>query len=79
MTNQVITIKVSGIRCDNKDCNYEDNTVTRLNYPEYIDKPCPKCGDILLTQKDFEAFASIENMVADFNLDMSDNLLRKKD
>ena len=46
---------ISGIQCDNKKCDYDDKEVARETYSEYVNKPCPKCGENLLTQEDFEA------------------------
>ena len=37
------------IQCDL--CDYYKEGVEFSEYPEYIDKPCPKCGASLLTQK----------------------------
>lgn len=44
-------ITLKGIKCDY--CDYRDDEVKSLDYPEYIDKPCPKCGHNLLTKKDY--------------------------
>jgi len=43
------------ITCDNPDCNYEvapfNNSDKYLVY--FVDMPCPKCGQNLLTKEDF--------------------------
>ena len=41
-----------GIVCDNPTCDYEDNTVLVEDYKNWINKPCPKCGENLLTEQD---------------------------
>lgn len=44
------------IICDNKDCDYEILNETgdpNIDIKSYINKPCPKCGDNLLTEKDY--------------------------
>ncbi len=41
-----------GIVCDNPTCDYEDNTVLVEDYKDWINKPCPKCGENLLTEQD---------------------------
>lgn len=41
------------IVCDNTDCNYEIIFDKKLNLLEYIEKPCPCCGDNLLTIEDY--------------------------
>lgn len=70
-----ITITISGIKCDNEECGYIDNTVGRDNYPEYVNKPCPKCGSILLTQADYETVVQLEGIVADLDIDIPEDLL----
>ena len=50
MDNQV---RVAGIKCDNKACDYKDDSVRYEDYKEYVNKPCPKCGHNLLTKKDY--------------------------
>jgi uncharacterized paraquat-inducible protein A len=44
----------SGIVCDNPDCNYEDMTVSHTELDKWLNKPCPKCGENLLTEEDFK-------------------------
>ena len=36
-----------GIKCDNPNCDYKDMSV------RYLNKPCPKCGQNLLTKHDY--------------------------
>ena len=62
-----VTISISGIKCDNPDCDYLDDTVSKDNYPEYVDKPCPDCGTILLTQRDYDAVVLLEGTIIDIN------------
>lgn len=50
-----------GIVCDNPKCDYEDTTVTDDNYHEYVNKPCPKCGENLLTEEDYQ---TAKNLIA---------------
>lgn len=46
-------MKVTGIKCDNSNCNYHNDTATFEDYKNYINKPCPCCGENLLTKKDY--------------------------
>ena len=41
------------IVCDNTGCNYEIPFDEKLNLLEYIDEPCPCCGENLLTIEDY--------------------------
>lgn len=44
----------SGLVCDNAACDWIDPTVTFDNFKEWLNRPCPKCGENLLTQQDFD-------------------------
>lgn len=44
------------IVCDNKQCGYKIKSVTgdpNEDISEYLNKPCPNCGENLLTEKDY--------------------------
>lgn len=47
------TFIVSGLKCDNKDCDYKNDSIQFKDYKRYINKGCPKCGMILLTKKEY--------------------------
>lgn len=47
-------LKISGIKCDNEACDYRDDSVQFVDYPQWLDKECPNCGDNLLTQEDYD-------------------------
>ena len=38
-------VVISGIVCDNPKCDYRDDTVKFEDYPNYVDRPCPKCKE----------------------------------
>lgn len=50
----VLQFEDGGIVCDNESCDYEAMGVTFEQYPEWVNKPCPKCGDNLLTEEDYQ-------------------------
>ena len=59
-------ISISGIKCDNTLCDYRDDSVSVESYPQWINKPCPKCGENLLTEEDFrnaEMLLSIGHLI----------------
>jgi hypothetical protein len=39
--------------CDNEDCGYDIPFTEELNLLDFIDKPCPQCGENLLTKEDY--------------------------
>lgn len=60
--------KVNGIKCDNPDCDYTNRKVTLKNFEKYLNKPCPKCGCILLTETDYRAIKKILKMTKLINI-----------
>ena len=72
-----IEITQWGIKCDNPECEFVDNTVKFEQYPQYINKGCPHCGDNLLTKADYEnavALRSVANLINKFSPDELDKL-----
>lgn len=45
---------IQGIKCDNEECDYVDPTVQYEEYPNWLNKPCPMCGENLLTEKAYQ-------------------------
>ena len=45
-------LQLGGLKCDNPKCFYRDETIQISEYSEWVDKPCPSCGEILLTKED---------------------------
>ena len=66
---QPITATPKGIKCDNNECDYEDMSVDPADYPNWVNKPCPKCGSNLLTEEDFSLFKGIMEMIDNINKD----------
>lgn len=64
---QAIDYKIKGIKCDNPDCDFRDETVEYKDYKNWLNKPCPKCGSNLLTQKDLETIKAIIKLVKIIN------------
>lgn len=67
MTKKAIDINVIGIKCDH--CDYRKEGVKFEDYPQWLNKPCPKCGANLLTQEDLDSikmlfsFAELVNAI----------------
>jgi hypothetical protein len=45
-------IKISGLKCDN--CTWRNDSVPFSDYQACIGMPCPKCGNNILTQKEYD-------------------------
>lgn len=54
-----LSLDIKGIKCDNKNCDYDEPNVSAEDYHQWLNKPCPKCGTNLLTQADFKVVASM--------------------
>lgn len=54
MQQQNIEFNIEGIKCDNPTCDYKDMSVDYTDYPNWVNKPCPKCGENLLTEADYK-------------------------
>ena len=57
--------EVTGIKCDNVNCDFNDKNVVANNYHDWLNKPCPKCGHNLLTEEDYktvQVMIKISNM-----------------
>jgi hypothetical protein len=63
---QNIQLLESGLKCDNPKCDWEDRTIPHSDYEKCIDKPCPKCGENILTKEDYsnaKLFHSVVDLV----------------
>jgi|SaaInlStandDraft_4_1057021.scaffolds.fasta_scaffold107247_3 hypothetical protein len=57
------SIKISGIKCDNPSCDYTNEEVALDEYENWLNKPCPCCGENLLTEDDFNTVKLMVAMV----------------
>lgn len=48
-----IEMKIGGIKCDNPNCSFRDDSAKVEDYKKWLNKPCPKCGQNLLTEEDY--------------------------
>lgn len=73
---KLIQTQSRGIKCDAIGCDYRDENVTFADLPDWLEKPCPKCGASLLTR---EALAHAQAMqkAADLINDMAGTLIEK--
>ena len=62
-----------GIKCDNPDCDFKDDTVSIENYKDWLNKPCPKCGQNLLTKEDYNTVQQLLSAIDIVN-DLPPNL-----
>ena len=55
--------KAAGIKCDNPSCDYADWSVKQEDYKDWVDRPCPKCQQNLLTRSDYNFIRRLSIMV----------------
>lgn len=66
-------LKVEGIECDNTSCDYSITSIDLIEYERWVNKSCPKCGQILLTDKGFNLFKFLNATTSIANkLDIND-------
>ena len=49
-----IEMRVGGLVCDNTECDWEDMSIPEEDYPKWVNVSCPKCGENLLTEEDYQ-------------------------
>ncbi len=54
------------LKCDNEKCGYVES-VPMDKWMEYINKPCPKCGENLLTIEDYNNALQVMMMAGFIN------------
>ena len=60
-----IGIRESGLLCDNPNCDWVDETIKLHEMKNWVNHPCPKCGDNVLTESDY---ANVETVLMAVNL-----------
>ena len=58
-----ISVISSALKCDNPECDFRDDSVTFADIDNWVEKPCPKCGAILLTKEDYLAVKALHTTV----------------
>ena len=53
----------SGLKCDNPTCDWVDDSIKEEDYESYIDSPCPKCGENVLTREDYQNSLFLSSLV----------------
>ena len=59
------------VMCDNPNCDYkvinQTGQVDLEDLKKYINQPCPKCGENLLTQEDYDTTRRMLKMIGRIN------------
>ena len=62
------------IKCANADCSYIVKDIKGEQYCQWINKPCPTCGNILLTEDDYNDAKYLTQIVK-----LANSVLNEKD
>ena len=73
-----IEYQEKGLKCDNVECDFRDETIKSIDYEKWVNKPCPKCSDNLLTLQDFYNVRLLESVVRGIN-EIPQEKTKKKD
>lgn len=67
MEKKELNIELSGcgVFCDNEKCTWESPLVDRKQYIDWVNKPCPLCGENILTEQDYQQSKQME-VIIDF-------------
>jgi ribosomal protein S27AE len=60
-----------GLQCDNTECDWTSSAIKEEDMVNWIDKPCPKCGQNVLTQHDYNLHSKLLKAI-DFVNTLSD-------
>lgn len=52
---------MKGIKCHNEGCNFEDKDAL---LEEWVNKPCPTCNEIIMSEQDFSILEGINNFAS---------------
>lgn len=68
---KLIEIKqISSVKCDNENCDYvilNDGDGPNVDIKQYINVSCPKCGENLLTDRDYLNYSKVLKMIGWLN------------
>ena len=49
--------------CDNPSCDYTESYTETTSLIDYVNKPCPKCGENLCTEQDYKTYMGMMKTV----------------
>ena len=71
--------KIGGLKCDNPNCDWIDEAINYKDYEKYIGYKCPKCGEIVLTEKDYKSFQAILKLIKILNFILPKRVPKEND
>lgn len=68
MNRKLIEVNIRGLKCDNPNCDWKDESIPFENYPKYVGHSCPKCGQNILTQECYDKMKAMTVFAKLFNI-----------
>lgn len=56
-----VEMNCSGIKCDH--CDWRDDSVSVDDYGQWVNRTCPKCGEVVLTEKEYNDVMKMKQAV----------------
>ena len=53
---------IQGLKCDNPNCDYCNPEIPFEQYEQFVNSPCPKCGESLLTPQAYKMCVALKSM-----------------
>lgn len=53
---------IQGLQCDNSNCDYSNPDIPFEQYEQFVNCPCPKCGQLLLTPQAYKMYVAMKSM-----------------
>lgn len=53
---------IQGLQCDNSNCDYSNPDIPFEQYEQFVNCPCPKCGQLLLTPQAYKMCVAMKSM-----------------
>ena len=53
---------IQGLKCDNPNCDYCNPEIPFEQYEQFVNYPCPKCGESLLTPQAYKMCVALKSM-----------------
>ena len=52
-----------GLQCDNPKCDWKDTTIKDSDLEQHLNALCPKCGENILTEEDYNSFLKLQEII----------------
>lgn len=61
-------LEINGLKCDRIGCGWKKKDVTFEEYKFYLESRCPVCGEVVLTQEQYDYCVKAKRFVLIMNI-----------